>query len=63
MFHFLGGSIRSRSASSIAMDIFEQHQGTHILQVSSVAKHAIYFMVVKIVFFYGELIFYVNWLL
>lgn len=30
---FLGGSIRSRSASSIAVDIFEQHQGTHILQV------------------------------
>ncbi|KAF8793174.1 Protein trachealess like protein [Argiope bruennichi] len=27
-----GGSLRSRSTSSIAMDIFEQHQGTHILQ-------------------------------
>ncbi|GFX90248.1 protein trachealess [Trichonephila clavipes] len=27
-----GGSMRSRSSSSIAMDIFEQHQGTHILQ-------------------------------
>ncbi|XP_035220916.1 protein trachealess-like isoform X2 [Stegodyphus dumicola] len=27
-----GGSLRSRSASSVAMDIFEQHQGTHILQ-------------------------------
>ncbi|XP_054719168.1 protein trachealess-like [Uloborus diversus] len=27
-----GGSIRSRSSSSLAMDIFEQHQGTHILQ-------------------------------
>ena len=24
---------RSRSAAGVAMDIFEQHQGTHILQV------------------------------
>ncbi|XP_042902039.1 protein trachealess isoform X1 [Parasteatoda tepidariorum] len=27
-----GSSLRSRSGSSIAMDLFEQHQGTHILQ-------------------------------
>lgn len=30
-----GTSGRNRSPSTIAMELFEQHQGTHILQVSN----------------------------
>jgi len=28
-----GGPVRPRSVAGIAMEMFEQHQGTHILQV------------------------------
>lgn len=30
---FAGGPVRPRSVAGIAMEMFEQHQGTHILQV------------------------------
>lgn len=33
-----GASARNRSPSTIAMELFEQHQGTHILQVSTKNK-------------------------
>lgn len=32
-----GGPTRNRSAAGMAMDMFEQHQGTHILQVRTPA--------------------------
>lgn len=31
--HVSGTSARNRSPSTVAMELFEQHQGTHILQV------------------------------
>jgi len=34
-----GGPVRPRSVAGIAMEMFEQHQGTHILQV-----HCLYMM-------------------
>jgi len=30
-----GTSARNRSPSTIALELFEQHQGTHILQVKN----------------------------
>lgn len=35
-FCFVAGGVRSRTPANIAMEIFEQHQGTHILQVKYV---------------------------
>lgn len=32
-FFVTGGPSRNRSAAGMAMEMFEQHQGTHILQV------------------------------
>lgn len=36
--HVSGTSARNRSPSTIALELFEQHQGTHILQVSNEIK-------------------------
>jgi hypothetical protein len=33
LFAVPGGPVRPRSVAGIAMEMFEQHQGTHILQV------------------------------
>lgn len=35
---FAGTSARNRSPSTVAMELFEQHQGTHILQVRNKKK-------------------------
>lgn len=29
----IAGSVRPRSTGNVTLDLFEQHQGTHILQV------------------------------
>lgn len=34
-FDVSGASARNRSPSTVAVELFEQHQGTHILQVSN----------------------------